>query len=120
MRTTKMTKTILNSLLAPMTAFLLTAAAHGAAPGITTTGTFLLTATDAFLNQPDGNAVYSWGYGCATTFTPTFLPAAITGGACTTMQVPGPTLIVTEGATVNITLTNNLPAAAGNTSILFP
>jgi len=36
------------------------------------------------------------------------------------MQVPGPTLIVNEGTTVTITLTNNLPTAAGNTSILFP
>ena len=36
------------------------------------------------------------------------------------MQLPGPTLIVTEGETVTVTLTNNLPAAAGNTSILFP
>ncbi|TLZ14890.1 MAG: multicopper oxidase family protein, partial [Gammaproteobacteria bacterium] len=39
---------------------------------------------------------------------------------CTTMQVPGPTLVVTEGQTVTVTLTNNLPASAGNTSILFP
>jgi Multicopper oxidase len=29
-------------------------------------------------------------------------------------------MIVTEGATVTVTLTNQLPAAAGNTSILFP
>jgi FtsP/CotA-like multicopper oxidase with cupredoxin domain len=36
------------------------------------------------------------------------------------MQIPGPTLIVTQGQTVTVTLTNNLPAAAGNTSILFP
>jgi FtsP/CotA-like multicopper oxidase with cupredoxin domain len=36
------------------------------------------------------------------------------------MQVPGPTLIVTEGQTVTVTLTNGLPSAAGNTSILFP
>jgi FtsP/CotA-like multicopper oxidase with cupredoxin domain len=36
------------------------------------------------------------------------------------MQVPGPTLIVKEGQAVSVTLTNNLPAAAGNTSILFP
>ena len=121
MRATKMTKAISNTrLLVAMAALLLTAAAYGAAPGITTTGTFQLTAQDAFLNQPDGEAVYSWGYGCATSFSPTFLPAAISGGFCSTMQVPGPTLIVTEGATVTVTLTNNLPAAAGNTSILFP
>jgi FtsP/CotA-like multicopper oxidase with cupredoxin domain len=36
------------------------------------------------------------------------------------MQIPAPTLIVNEGDTVTVTLTNNLPAAAGNTSILFP
>jgi FtsP/CotA-like multicopper oxidase with cupredoxin domain len=95
-------------------------AAFAAAPGITTTGTFLLTAQDSYLNQPDGQAVYSWGYGCASTTGLTFLPAAITGGTCGNMQVPGPTLIVTEGQTVTITLTNNLPGAAGNTSILFP
>jgi hypothetical protein len=36
------------------------------------------------------------------------------------MQMPGPTLVVTEGQTITVTLTNNLPAAAGNTSIYFP
>jgi FtsP/CotA-like multicopper oxidase with cupredoxin domain len=36
------------------------------------------------------------------------------------MQVPGPTLIVTEGQTVTVNLTNGLPTSAGNTSILFP
>ena len=108
------------ALLATAAALAVTAAAHAAVPGITTAGTFLLTAQDATLNQPDGAAVYSWGYGCAKTFTPTFLPAQISGATCNTMQVPGPTLIVTEGQTVTIQLANNLPAAAGNTSILFP
>jgi FtsP/CotA-like multicopper oxidase with cupredoxin domain len=95
-------------------------AAFAAAPGITTTGTFQLTAQDAYLNMPDGEAVYSWGYGCASGFSPNFLPAAISNASCGTMQVPGPTLIVNEGSTVTISLTNNLPTAAGNTSILFP
>jgi hypothetical protein len=36
------------------------------------------------------------------------------------MQVPGPTLIVTEGQTVTVILRNGLPTAVGNTSILFP
>ena len=36
------------------------------------------------------------------------------------MQLPGPTLIVHENDTVTINLANKLPAAAGNTSILFP
>jgi FtsP/CotA-like multicopper oxidase with cupredoxin domain len=103
---------------------LLTPTAFAATPGITgtagTAGTFNLTAQDGYLNQPDGEAVYSWGYGCVTGSSPTFLPAAIIGAFCNTMQVPGPTMIVTEGATVTVSLTNNLPTAAGNTSILFP
>src|SRR5262249_6936248 len=45
---------------------------------------------------------------------------AINGAFCNSMQVPGPTLIVKEGDTVTVTLTNGLPNAAGNTSILFP
>src|SRR5579863_1265685 len=98
--------------------------AFAAVPGITSTagtsGTFNLTAQDAYLNQPDGNAIYSWGYGCVTGSAPTFVPAAIAVTSCNTMQVPGPTMVVTEGATVTINLTNNLPTAAGNTSILFP
>jgi FtsP/CotA-like multicopper oxidase with cupredoxin domain len=120
MRATKMTKSIsiARLLLAPMMALFLAAAAHASAPGITGP-TFNLTAQTAFLNQPDGNAVYSWGYGCNGTPTG-FAPAAITNATCPTMQVPGPTLIVTEGQTVTVNLLNGLPAAAGNTSILFP
>jgi len=98
-------------------ALLLTAPAYAATPGITGT-TFNLTAQSAFLSQPDGQSVYSWGYGCATGPSPSF--AGISTGFCNTMQVPGPTLIVTAGQTVTVTLANNLPTAAGNTSILFP
>jgi FtsP/CotA-like multicopper oxidase with cupredoxin domain len=107
----------------------LSQAAFAAVPGITgtsaagtsTAAAFSLTAQDAYLNQPDGEAVYSWGYGCVSQPpAAAFVPAAIIGASCNTMQVPGPTLVVTEGATVTINLINNLPAAAGNTSILFP
>jgi FtsP/CotA-like multicopper oxidase with cupredoxin domain len=100
--------------------------ASAATPGITGQGgaaTFDLSAEAALISQPDGQAVYSWGYGCRnTSASANFAPAAIPGptSGCPTMQIPGPTLIVQEGATVAITLTNNLPAAAGNTSILFP
>jgi Multicopper oxidase len=97
---------------------LLTPSAFAAAPGITGP-TFNLIAQTAFLNQPDGEAVYAWGYGCNGAPTG-FAPAAIINGFCPTMQVPGPTLIVTEGQTVTVNLTNGLPNAAGNTSILFP
>ena len=107
-------------LLASLMALFPVVAAHAAAPGITGP-TFNLVASTAFLNQPDGSSVYSWGYGCNGTplgFDP---PASLMPGAnCPMMQVPGPTLIVTEGQTVIINLTNNLPLAAGNTSILFP
>ena len=99
-------------------ALLLAPAAHAAAPGITGP-IFNLRAQPAFISQPDGQLVYSWGYGCNGTPTG-YAPAAIAGGFCSTMQVPGPTLIVTQGQPVTVTLTNGLPTAAGNTSILFP
>ena len=122
MRATTMTKAISNTrlLLVPMAAvaLLLTATAYAAAPGITGP-TFNLVAQPAFLNQPDGSAVYAWGYGCNGTPSG-FAPAAISNASCPSMQVPGPTLIVTEGQTVTVTLTNSLPTSAGNTSILFP
>ena len=91
-------------------------AAQAASPGISGTS-FDLTAQPAYITQPDGQAVYSWGYGCATTMTPAFAPFA---GKCTGMQIPGPTLIVPQGQTITVNLTNNLPVSAGNTSILFP
>jgi FtsP/CotA-like multicopper oxidase with cupredoxin domain len=97
----------------------LTPVAFAAAPGVAGT-TFNLTAQPAYLNQPDGEAVYSWGYGCLNTTGLTFLPAAVAGATCPTMQVPGPTLIVTEGQSITVNLTNQLPTPAGNTSILFP
>jgi hypothetical protein len=112
------------SLLTLGATLVLTAAAQAAAPGITggttTTATFNLTAGIGNLNQPDGNAVYSWGYGCNGA-PAGFAPAAMVAvSSCGAMQVPGPTLIVTEGQTVTVNLINNLPPAAGNTSILFP
>ncbi|WP_197693874.1 multicopper oxidase family protein [Vogesella sp. LIG4] len=108
--------------------------AQAAAPGITggnSTPHFDLVAAAERISQPDGASIYSWGYGCHTA-PAGFSPAAIqsspaTAGvalavnvSCPTMQIPGPTLIVHQGDTVTVTLTNNLPAAAGNTSILFP
>jgi FtsP/CotA-like multicopper oxidase with cupredoxin domain len=65
--------------------------------------TFNLTASAGYISVPDGGSIYSWGYS--------------TGSQ---MQLPGPTLIVTEGDTVRVTLNNALPAAAGNVSIVFP
>src|SRR5215469_4197293 len=95
----------------------LTMTALAAAPGITGT-TFNLTAQPAYLTQPDGQLIYSWGYGCAS--TPSGFAPAMPGQNCPTMQVPGPTLIVMENTSITVNLTNGLPASAGNTSILFP
>jgi len=120
MRATNMKKGISNRplLLALMVAVLtlLTATAHAAAPGIKGP-VFDLRAEAAYITQPDGSMIYSWGYGCNTPPTD-FVPPTITGGFCNSMQIPGPTLVVTQGVQVTVTLTNRLPAAAGNTSIL--
>ncbi len=64
---------------------------------------FSLSARAGQVSMPDGASIYSWGY--------------TTGNQ---MQLPGPTLIVTEGDTIDVTLTNALPPAAGNVSIVFP
>src|SRR5579864_7825315 len=105
MRATNMKKVISYTqlLLAAMVAVVLfTASAQAAAPGIQGP-TFSLVASPEYLNQPDGQAIYSWGYGCASTYTPTFVPATLgRPGICTNMQVPGPTLVVTEGQQVTV------------------
>ena len=100
----------------------LAGAAQAAAPGIRGPS-FDLVAAPGYISQPDGASIYSWGYGCNTApATAAFLPAAIPGAKCPAgqMQLPGPTLIVNQGDTVTVTLTNKLPPAAGNTSMLFP
>ena len=127
-KTTSMKRVL--PLTAAACALAFTAATQAAAPGITGgTGpgaavTFNLTASPAYISQPDGQSVYSWGYGCTggtLSASLSFTPAMANVTAfCHTMQVPGPTLVVTQGQTVNVVLTNGLPAAAGNTSILFP
>jgi FtsP/CotA-like multicopper oxidase with cupredoxin domain len=64
---------------------------------------FTVTAREGYISTPEGGSIYSWGY---------------TTGA--EMQLPGPTLIVEQGDTVQITLRNELPVAAGNVSMVFP
>ena len=88
--------------------------AFAAVPGITggaSTPVFNLTAQQAYLNQPDGEAIYSWGYGCNGA-PAGFAPAAITNASCSSMQVPGPTLIVHENDVVTVNLLNGLPTAS--------
>jgi FtsP/CotA-like multicopper oxidase with cupredoxin domain len=117
--------TVLKSMLAA-TGLLLWSTAQAGIPGITgapATPSFAISASADYNSQPDGNLIYSWGYGCTTAptgFSPP--PAAGSQGPaayCPLMQMPGPTMIVTEGDVVTVTLTNSLPAAAGNTSIVF-
>jgi FtsP/CotA-like multicopper oxidase with cupredoxin domain len=97
--------------------------AHAAAPGIQGTS-FSLNAGVAYNSQPDGELVYSWGYGCtggALSGGEVYAPGQFAAlGFCPLVQFPGPTLIVREGGSFTVTLTNNLPVSAGNTSIVFP
>lgn len=72
-------------------------------PGVTGT-TFALTVKEGHLTAGDGGSIYAWGY-------------ALAGGL---MQYPGPVMIVNEGASITVTLINELPASAGNVSIIFP
>jgi len=93
---------------------------QAAVPGISGTS-FGLTAGAGYGSQPDGASIYSWGYGCAPAAgAPAFVPYTPPAVGCPLWQIPGPTLVVTEGQLITVTLTNNLPVAAGNTSISFP
>jgi len=74
--------------------------AQAVVPGITGP-TFNLVTGTANIDTPDGDSVHLWLYGDGTN----------------PVQYPGPTLIVNQGDTVTINLTNNLPQA---TSIIFP
>ncbi len=120
---TRIVGTGLVAVLAVAAALLLAGGAQAATPGIkgaAATPVFNLDAMANYISQPDGAQIYSWGYGCATGYVPTYAPAAFaTLGFCPNMQVPGPTLIVTEGDVVTVNLTNSLPAGTGNTSIVF-
>ena len=66
-----------------------------------TNPTFNITATDGYTSEPDGNAIYNWGFTAVGT----------------TFQLPGPVLCVNEGDVVTVNLTNMLRVA---TSIQFP
>lgn len=64
--------------------------------------TVQLRAVDGYILTPDGASIYIWGYRDQMD-----LPA----------QLPGPTIIVNQGDTVTVELTNELPE---NVSIIFP
>ena len=68
--------------------------------GLTGT-TFNLTAKAGIISTADGNSVLIWGY----------------ANGAGTAQFPGPTLIVNQGATITVNLTNQLRVPV---SIVFP
>jgi manganese oxidase len=66
------------------------------------TGTvFNLTAKADYISTGDGDSIYAWGY----------------ANGNGTMQYPGPTLIINQGDTITVNLTNALPVPV---SITFP
>lgn len=67
-----------------------------------TSACFSLTARSGNITLGDGNSLLAWGYG---------------ESSASTMQYPGPTLIVEQGATVQVTLSNTLDEPV---SIIFP
>ena len=83
--------------------------AHGAIVG-KSGSTFHLVAKQDVLITSDGDSFIMWGFGIKDDVS----------GATSRAQYPGPTLIVTEDVPVTITLRNELPAKAGNVSIIFP
>jgi len=103
---------------------LLALTSNAATPGIaggTGTPVFNLSAAPMRSVQPNGKSIYAWGYGCKLDPEQhVFFCGSDRGRELSGRAMPGPTLIVTEGDLVTVNLINNLPAAAGNTSILFP
>ena len=79
------------------------------APGTTigSTHTFNLVAGTGHVQTPEGNSILMWSYADAND----------NQVALRTFQYPGPVLCVTQGQTVVVNLTNNLPEAS---SIVFP
>ncbi|WP_088282214.1 multicopper oxidase domain-containing protein [Kineosporia sp. A_224] len=66
-----------------------------------TAESYMLTAKSGYVFTPDGNSIFMWGY----------------AGSTGSFQLPGPTLCVTAGRTVSVTLKNTLPDPV---SIVFP
>lgn len=103
----RLARTVVLSLCALVSGALSIGPAQAAIEGITGS-TFTLTARAGYISTGDGQSLLAYGY----------------ANGAGQMQYPGPTLIVDQGDTVTITLTNQLPAiapdAAPNVSIVFP
>ncbi len=66
------------------------------------TRVFDVSAADGYTSEPDGNAIYDWGFGV---------------GDSNAFQLPGPVLCADQGDVITVRLNNYLPVA---TSIQFP
>lgn len=95
---------VIRGLLCAVALFAVSGAALARVDGVAGT-TFNLVAKDASIVTGDGNTMYAWGYADAATGT---------------MQYPGPTLIVNQGQTITINLSNALPVATMPVSMVFP
>jgi len=77
--------------------------------GISPAPAFSFTAKADLITSGDGSSVYMWGY------------SDDGGHNNQIMQYPGPTMIVTEGDVVTVSLTNDLPDSVNNrVSMIFP
>lgn len=97
-------RTVLNTAVL-LAAILLLAAGACFAQSVT------LTAQRTSTTLPDGNTVPMWGYGCTAT-----APAKCTAGSTATVWAP-PIITVSSGATLAVTLTNNLPVPTSLTIV---
>jgi len=73
-----------------------TSSAGASIPGVGPATSFTLTAGADRITTPDGGSIYIWGFS-----TP--------GSNLGRTQYPGPTLIVSQGAAISVTVRNNLP-----------
>ena len=99
------------AILASMLSMGIASMAQAAIVGVEDT-TFNLVAKDGYITSGDGDSLYMWGYST----TETHNNGLSTNGG---MQYPGPTLIVNEGDSVTINLTNEI-SILGKVSIVFP
>jgi len=88
------------SLLVVALVFLGLPPAYAGIDGITGT-TFNFTAKPGYISTAEGNSIYMWGF----------------ANGAGPMQLPGPTIIVNQGSTITINLTNQLAVPV---SIVFP
>jgi len=91
---------LLGKVISVVLVMMIYASAHAQIDGVSGTS-FNLKAKPGYITTPDGDSLLVWGY-------------ALNDGP---MQYPGPTLILNQGDTINITLSNTLSVPV---SMIFP